>query len=143
VSDTTTTEKLTVTKVSRALWVVGSMLRVDACCGTPAASAIYTSWTLAAHVAAHSIQQRKAAAAGVPSAKAYVIVLWGACLQAGVTTLINRTYIVIKHLGSGTYGQVKLAFNLRDRKLYAIKLCRKSQYGSGGAAGGSVFTSPR
>ena len=50
-------------------------------------------------------------------------------LQAGVTTLINRTYIVIKHLGSGTYGQVKLAFNLRDKKLYAIKACRKSQLG--------------
>lgn len=52
------------------------------------------------------------------------------CTQAGVTTLINRTYIVIKHLGSGTYGQVKLAFNLKDRKLYAIKACRKSQYSS-------------
>eukprot|EP00798_Chlamydomonas_sp_ICE-L_P006731 gene6729-3401_t len=47
--------------------------------------------------------------------------------KAGVTTLINRTYIVIKHIGSGTYGQVKLAFNLRDKKLYAIKACRKSQ----------------
>lgn len=56
-------------------------------------------------------------------------------LQAGVTTIINRTYIVIKHLGSGTYGQVKLAFNLRDRKLYAIKACRKSQYNSLSNAG--------
>ncbi len=46
-----------------------------------------------------------------------------------MTTLINRTYIVIKHLGSGTYGQVKLAFNLKDKKLYAIKACRKSQMG--------------
>mmetsp|Transcript_35580 Transcript_35580/g.79024 ORF Transcript_35580/g.79024 Transcript_35580/m.79024 type:complete len:994 (+) Transcript_35580:258-3239(+) len=50
--------------------------------------------------------------------------------KAGVTTLINRTYIVIKHLGSGTYGRVKLAFNLRDRKLYAIKACKKSQVAS-------------
>jgi hypothetical protein len=49
------------------------------------------------------------------------------CLQAGVTTLINRKYVVIKHLGSGTYGQVKLAFNLIDKKLYAVKACRKSQ----------------
>ncbi len=47
-----------------------------------------------------------------------------------MTTLINRTYIVVKHLGSGTYGQVKLAFNIKDRKLYAIKSCRKSQYAS-------------
>ncbi|GFH06067.1 uncharacterized protein HaLaN_00635, partial [Haematococcus lacustris] len=45
--------------------------------------------------------------------------------KAGVTMLINRTYIVIKHLGSGTYGQVKLAFNLRNRKLYAIKSLHK------------------
>lgn len=46
--------------------------------------------------------------------------------QAGMTTLINRTYIVIKHLGSGTSGQVKLAFNLRSKKLVAIKAVRKS-----------------
>lgn len=43
--------------------------------------------------------------------------------------LINRTYMVVRHLGTGTYGQVKLAFNLKDRKLYAIKTCRKSQLG--------------
>ena len=49
--------------------------------------------------------------------------------QAGVTTLINRTYMVIKHLGSGTYGQVKLTFNLSDRKLYAMKAIKKSQLG--------------
>ncbi len=48
-----------------------------------------------------------------------------------MTTLINRTYIVIKHLGSGTSGQVKLALNLRSKKLVAIKAVRK-----GGAAGG-------
>eukprot|EP00798_Chlamydomonas_sp_ICE-L_P030160 gene30160-35140_t len=47
--------------------------------------------------------------------------------KAGVTTLINRTYMVVKHLGSGTYGQVKLAFNIRDKKLYAVKACKKSQ----------------
>lgn len=54
--------------------------------------------------------------------------------KAGYTTLINKTYIVIKHLGSGTYGQVKLCFNVRDRKLYAVKSCRKSQFtpGEGG-----------
>lgn len=50
--------------------------------------------------------------------------------------LINRTYIVIKHLGSGTHGQVKLAFNLRERKLYAIKACRKSQLGNMPGEGG-------
>ena len=32
-------------------------------------------------------------------------------------------------MGTGTYGQVKLAFNLKDKKLYAIKACRKSQLG--------------
>ena len=48
-----------------------------------------------------------------------------------MTTLINRTYIVIKHLGSGTSGQVKLALNLRSKKLVAIKAVRKSA--SGGA----------
>jgi hypothetical protein len=71
-----------------------------------------------------------------------------ACTQAGLSLLINKTYIVIKHLGTGTHGQVKLAFNLKDRKLYAIKMCRKSQLGcpsfkglrkqqlQGGASGG-------
>ena len=59
---------------------------------------------------------------------------------------IMQTYVVIKHLGTGTYGQVKLAFNLKDKKLYAIKACRKSQLGcpsllpglsrAGGAMGG-------
>ena len=37
--------------------------------------------------------------------------------------------MVIKHLGSGTYGQVKLTFNLSDRKLYAMKAIKKSQLG--------------
>lgn len=49
-----------------------------------------------------------------------------------MTILINRTYIVIKHLGSGTSGQVKLAFNLRSKKLVAIKAVRKSHCGAGG-----------
>ncbi|EFJ43467.1 hypothetical protein VOLCADRAFT_96321 [Volvox carteri f. nagariensis] len=53
--------------------------------------------------------------------------------KAGITLLINRTYIVIKHLGSGSSGQVKLAFNLRSKKLVAIKAVRK---GSGGGSGG-------
>lgn len=57
--------------------------------------------------------------------------------KAGYTTLINKTYIVIKHLGSGTYGQVKLCFNIRDRKLYAVKSCRKSQF-TPGIAGKSL-----
>ncbi|GAX82381.1 hypothetical protein CEUSTIGMA_g9809.t1 [Chlamydomonas eustigma] len=56
--------------------------------------------------------------------------------KAGVTTLINRKYVVIKHLGSGTYGQVKLAFNLLDKKLYAVKACRKSQVCNSAVPGG-------
>jgi hypothetical protein len=51
------------------------------------------------------------------------------CAQSGQTMLINHKYIVIKHLGSGTFGQVKLSFSLADRRLYAIKACLKSQLG--------------
>ena len=47
--------------------------------------------------------------------------------KAASTTLINKTYMVVKHLGTGTSGQVKLSFNLKDKKLYAIKACRKSK----------------
>ncbi|KXZ44054.1 hypothetical protein GPECTOR_74g668 [Gonium pectorale] len=53
--------------------------------------------------------------------------------KAGITILINRTYIVIKHLGSGSSGQVKLAFNLRSKKLVAIKAVRKAGSQLGGA----------
>ncbi|KAG2495613.1 hypothetical protein HYH03_006213 [Edaphochlamys debaryana] len=56
--------------------------------------------------------------------------------KAGITLLINRTYIVIKHLGSGTSGQVKLAFNLRSKKLVAIKAVRKNGGGPGHLSGG-------
>ncbi|GIL43892.1 hypothetical protein Vafri_1473 [Volvox africanus] len=55
--------------------------------------------------------------------------------KAGITLLINRTYIVIKHLGSGSSGQVKLAFNLRSKKLVAIKAVRKGSCGGGGSHG--------
>ncbi|GFR39852.1 hypothetical protein Agub_g349 [Astrephomene gubernaculifera] len=56
--------------------------------------------------------------------------------KAGITILINRTYIVIKHLGSGTSGQVKLALNVRSKKLVAIKAVRKSSACGFGAGGG-------
>ena len=49
--------------------------------------------------------------------------------KAASTMLINKTYVVVKHLGMGTFGQVKLSFSLKDKKLYAIKACRKSQLG--------------
>ncbi|GLI69971.1 hypothetical protein VaNZ11_014623 [Volvox africanus] len=55
--------------------------------------------------------------------------------KAGITLLINRTYIVIKHLGSGSSGQVKLAFNLRSKKLVAIKAVRKASCGGVGSHG--------
>jgi serine/threonine protein kinase len=51
-------------------------------------------------------------------------------LQAGSTTIVNKTYITIKHLGSGTFGRVMLCFNVYDQRLYAIKVCRKSQFAS-------------
>eukprot|EP00955_Chlamydomonas_euryale_P072602 361448-Chlamydomonas_euryale.AAC.2 len=54
---------------------------------------------------------------------------WRALTQDGGMMLINGKYVVVKHLGTGTFGQVKLAFNLDDNKLYAIKACRKSQLG--------------
>lgn len=50
--------------------------------------------------------------------------------QAGSTTIVNKTYITIKHLGSGTFGRVMLCFNVYDQRLYAIKVCRKSQFAS-------------
>jgi serine/threonine protein kinase len=53
-----------------------------------------------------------------------------ALLQAGSTTIVNKTYITIKHLGSGTFGRVMLCFNVYDQRLYAIKVCRKSQFAS-------------
>lgn len=43
---------------------------------------------------------------------------------------MNKTYITIKHLGSGTFGRVMLCFNVYDQRLYAIKVCRKSQFAS-------------
>jgi serine/threonine protein kinase len=49
-------------------------------------------------------------------------------VQAGSTTIVNKTYITIKHLGSGTFGRVMLCFNVYDQRLYAIKVCRKSQF---------------
>lgn len=39
-------------------------------------------------------------------------------------TFVNQ-YIVIKTLGSGAYGKVKLALDSKDHKLYAIKLINK------------------
>lgn len=50
--------------------------------------------------------------------------------KAGHTTIVNKTYITIKHLGSGTFGKVMLCFNVSDHKLYALKICRKSQFAS-------------
>jgi serine/threonine protein kinase len=41
---------------------------------------------------------------------------------------VNKTYITIKHLGSGSFGRVMLAYNVYDQRLYAIKVCRKSQF---------------
>ncbi|KAI8475025.1 MAG: kinase-like domain-containing protein [Monoraphidium minutum] len=49
------------------------------------------------------------------------------CKAAG-TTILNSTYVTIKHLGSGTFGRVMLCFNVYDQRLYAIKFCRKSQF---------------
>ena len=47
---------------------------------------------------------------------------------------VLKTYVVIKHLGTGTFGQVKLAFSLKDKKLYAIKSCKKSRMGLPGSS---------
>jgi hypothetical protein len=43
------------------------------------------------------------------------------CKAAG-TTIVNKTYITIKHLGSGSFGRVMLCFNVYDQRLYAIKV---------------------
>lgn len=59
-----------------------------------------------------------------------VVLLCLVCSQAGSTTIVNKTYITIKHLGSGTFGRVMLCFNVYDQRLYAIKICRKSQFAS-------------
>lgn len=48
--------------------------------------------------------------------------------KAGQTLVVNKTYVTIKHLGSGTFGRVMLCFNVFDQRLYAIKACRKSQF---------------
>lgn len=48
--------------------------------------------------------------------------------KAGQTTIVNKKYLTIKHLGSGTFGRVMLCLNIEDQKLYAVKICRKSQF---------------
>lgn len=64
------------------------------------------------------------------------------------TTFVNQ-YVVIKPLGHGTYGTVKLALNMHNDKLYAIKLLPKRRttqrrpslgrrFGAGGAGPGST-----
>lgn len=42
-------------------------------------------------------------------------------------TLFVNQYVVIQSLGSGTFGKVKLALNLFDEELYAIKLVNKGR----------------
>ncbi len=42
-------------------------------------------------------------------------------------TLFVNQYVVIQNLGSGTFGKVKLALNLFDEELYAIKLVNKGR----------------
>ncbi|GBF96243.1 calcium calmodulin-dependent kinase [Raphidocelis subcapitata] len=51
------------------------------------------------------------------------------CKAAG-TTIVNGTYVTVKHLGSGTFGRVMLCLNLQDQRLYAVKFCRKSSFAS-------------
>jgi hypothetical protein len=47
-------------------------------------------------------------------------------------TCINQ-YVVVKTLGRGSYGKVKLCLNTLDGHLYAIKVC--GSYGAVSAAG--------
>lgn len=56
--------------------------------------------------------------------------------KAGCTTLLNRKYLAIKHLGSGTFGRVTLCLNISNQKLYAVKTCRKPQLASCGSSSG-------
>jgi [calcium/calmodulin-dependent protein kinase] kinase len=44
-------------------------------------------------------------------------------LQQGCT-FVNQ-YVVIKTLGQGAYGKVKLCLNTEDHNLYALKLVHK------------------
>ena len=50
---------------------------------------------------------------------------WAACsLMAQGCTFVNQ-YVVIKTLGQGAYGKVKLCLNAEDHNLYALKLISK------------------
>jgi serine/threonine protein kinase len=56
------------------------------------------------------------------------IFFWGggASRYAQGATFVNQ-YIIIKTLGHGTFGRVKLGLNSRDDCLYALKLVNKRQ----------------
>ena len=55
--------------------------------------------------------------------------LTGACVRSAPQqgcTFVNQ-YVVIKTLGQGAYGKVKLCLNAEDHGLYALKLISKAR----------------
>eukprot|EP01025_Chloroclados_australasicus_P025197 TRINITY_DN2517_c0_g2_i1.p1 TRINITY_DN2517_c0_g2~~TRINITY_DN2517_c0_g2_i1.p1 ORF type:complete len:719 (+),score=68.11 TRINITY_DN2517_c0_g2_i1:259-2415(+) len=45
----------------------------------------------------------------------------------GGTAIVNHKYVVLKTLGQGTYGKVKLCLNIQEYSLYALKIASKQQ----------------